>query len=156
MLKINKIISGGQTGADRAALDFAIESNIPHGGWIPNGRKAEDGMIPDKYHLQEMKTADYPKRTEQNVIDSDGTLIVSHGKLTGGSLLTKKFAEKNNKPYLHIDMNVTQPVARLILSWIELYNIKILNVAGTRGSKDSAIYPAVMDVLKATFDESER
>jgi len=79
---LTKIISGGQTGADRAALDAAIDLGIPHGGWIPKGRNAEDGTLPDKYQLQEMPTASYPKRTEQNVIDSDGTLILSHGNLT--------------------------------------------------------------------------
>ena len=68
---------------------MAIELNIPHGGWIPKGKKTEDGIIPDKYQLQEMPTASYPKRTEQNVIDSDGTLILSHGKLSGGSALTQ-------------------------------------------------------------------
>jgi len=85
---LQKIISGGQTGADRAALDFAIGFDIPHGGWIPKGRKTEDGVLPDKYKLKEMPTASYPKRTEKNVLDSDGTLILSHGKLTGGSALT--------------------------------------------------------------------
>ena len=82
---ISKIISGGQTGADRAALDVAIELGIPHGGWIPKGRKTEAGPLSAKYRLQEMPTSDYPKRTEQNVIDSDGTMIVCHGPLTGGS-----------------------------------------------------------------------
>ena len=82
---IKRIISGGQTGADRAALDFAIKMDLPHGGWIPKGRLAEDGPLPEKYQLQEMPTQNYPKRTEQNVIDSDGTLIITHGKLTGGS-----------------------------------------------------------------------
>ena len=82
---ISKIISGGQTGADRAALDVAIKLSIPHGGWIPKGRKTEDGTLPDKYKLKEMTTASYPKRTEQNVIDSDGTLIIARGQLTGGS-----------------------------------------------------------------------
>ena len=82
---LQKIISGGQAGADRAALDVVIEFDIPHGGWIPKGRKTEDGVLPDKYQLQEMCTASHPKRTEQNVIDSDGNLTLSHGKLTDGS-----------------------------------------------------------------------
>jgi len=94
-VSIKKIISGGQTGADRAALDFAIEVGIPHGGWVPKGRKAEDGEIPDKYSLQEMATSSYPARTEKNVIDSDGTLIISHGRLSGGSLSTKKVADEH-------------------------------------------------------------
>ena len=76
---IKMIISGGQTGADRAALDVAIEHNFPHGGWIPKGRLTEDGPLPEKYLLKEMPTDSYPRRTEQNVIDSDGTLIISRG-----------------------------------------------------------------------------
>ena len=95
---LRKIISGGQTGADRAALDAAIELGIPHGGWIPKGRLTEDGPLPDRYQLVEMPTASYPKRTEQNVIDSDGTLIVTHGKLTGGSALTQKLARSMDAP----------------------------------------------------------
>ena len=87
---IEKIISGGQTGADRAALDFALKFSISHGGWIPKGRIAEDGPLPEKYQLQEMPTSSYPKRTEQNVIDSDGTVIFSRGKPTGGTDYTRK------------------------------------------------------------------
>jgi hypothetical protein len=102
---LTKIISGGQTGADRAALDVAIKLDIPHGGWIPKGRITEDGPLPAKYQLQEMLTTSFPKRTEKNVIESDGTLIVSHGKPTGGSALTQKFAVQHNKPCLHIDLN---------------------------------------------------
>ena len=92
-----KIISGGQTGADRAALDFAIKHNIPHGGWMPKGRKAEDGPLPDRYQLEEMPTASHRARTEQNVIDSDGTVIISHGILTGGSAYTAKMARKHSR-----------------------------------------------------------
>ena len=139
---IKKIISGGQTGADRAALDVAIKEGIPHGGWIPKGRKAEDGMLPDKYQLQEMSTASYPKRTEQNVLDSDGTLIVSHGKLNGGSALTGKLAEKHKRPHIHLDMNklsVNEAVDALRV-WIGNNEIMILNVAGPRASKDPDIY----------------
>jgi len=102
---LKNIISGGQTGADRAALDVAIKFNIPHGGWIPKGRKAEDGPLPEKYQLQEMATNSYPKRTEQNVVYSDGTLIISHGTLTGGSAYTRKMAMKHGKPWFHADLN---------------------------------------------------
>jgi len=95
---IERIVSGGQTGADQAALDVALELGIPHGGWVPKGRKTERGPLPKKYHLQEMPTDSYPKRTEQNVMDSDGTLIISHGELSGGSEFTRKMAEKHGKP----------------------------------------------------------
>jgi len=87
---ITRIISGGQTGADRAALDVAIKLGIPHGGWIPKGRKTEKGPLPEKYQLQEMTTGSYPARTEKNVIESDGTLIIARGKLTGGSDYTRQ------------------------------------------------------------------
>jgi len=95
---IEKIISGGQTGTDKAALYFAIQYNIPHGGWIPKGRKTEDGALPVRYALQEMFAASYTKRTERNVLESDGTLIVSHGELPGGSALTGTFAQKYARP----------------------------------------------------------
>ena len=101
---LKKIISGGQTGADRAALDFAIKMEIPHGGWVPKGRLAEDGPLPSKYNLKEMRTKIYARRTEKNVVDSDGTLIVSHGRLTGGSEYTMDMAILHEKPWLHIDL----------------------------------------------------
>jgi hypothetical protein len=103
-MAITKIISGGQTGADVAGLDAAIKQGIPHGGWIPKGRLTEDGPLPEKYQLQEMPTASYPKRTAQNVIDSDGTAIFTHGALTGGSALTRKIALQRGKPWMHIDL----------------------------------------------------
>ena len=148
-----KIISGGQTGADRAALDFAIQHNIEHGGWIPKGRKAEDGPLPERYQLKEMPTADYPKRTEQNVIDSDGTLIISHGRLTGGSRLTVDVAKKHKRPCLHLDMRETSVdgAAQRLRVWIAENRIEVLNVAGPRQSKDPQIYSITFDVLHATF-----
>ncbi len=87
-LPIAKIISGGQTGVDRAALDVAIELELPCGGWCPRGRLAEDGTVPDRYPLQETRSAEYAERTERNVIDSDGTLIIATRPLTGGTALT--------------------------------------------------------------------
>jgi hypothetical protein len=117
---IKKIISGGQTGADRAALDVAIRLGIPYGGWIPKGRVAEDGPLPDKYQLQEMPTNSYSKRTEQNVIDSDGTLIICRGKPTGGSDYTRQMVLKHKRHLLHIDLTLTTSydAASLILSWV--------------------------------------
>jgi hypothetical protein len=99
-MMIKKIISGAQTGADRAALDFAIKNDIPHDGWVPKGRIAEDGIIPEKYNVHEAPTQDYRRRTELNVVHSDGTLILTHGELSGGSALTRTFAQKHKKPYL--------------------------------------------------------
>lgn len=147
---IKKIISGGQTGADRAALDVAIRVGIPHGGWIPKGRKTEDGVLPDKYQLQEMSTASYSKRTEQNVLDSEGTLIVSHGKLNGGSALTRKLAGKHKRPCIHIDMDRLSiaDAVDAIKEWIAHNAIQILNVAGPRASKDTDIYNTTTKILK--------
>jgi hypothetical protein len=147
---LKKIISGGQTGADRAALDFAIKHKIPHGGWVPKGRIAEDGPLPKKYKLTEMPTDSYQKRTEMNVIGSDGTIIFSHGNLTGGSAYTRTMAKRHNKPYLHIDLDETDilQASLMILEWIDEREIKALNVAGPRASKDTKIYEKVMDVLK--------
>lgn len=154
---VNKIISGGQTGVDRAALDFAIKHDIPHGGWLPKGRKTEDGTLPEKYQLQEMPTPDYSKRTEQNVLDSDGTLIVSHGMLTGGSALTLFLAEKHGKPCLHIDLNLlsTEEAVRIINKWIQWHKLKVLNVAGPRAGKDSKIYEATMSLLEQVLSCGE-
>ncbi|MFC1866537.1 YpsA SLOG family protein [Thermodesulfobacteriota bacterium] len=147
---ILKIISGGQTGADQAALDAAIEMAIPHGGWVPKGRLTEDGPLHEKYNLKEMPTDSYPERTEQNVIDSHGTLIISHGDLAGGSLYTQEMANKHNKPCLHIDLNKTKAfdAAVKINGWIYGYKIEVLNVAGSRASKDPKIYQAVKDILE--------
>jgi hypothetical protein len=150
---LTKIISGGQTGADQAALDVAIKLNIPHGGWIPKGRKTEDGILPEKYHLQEMPTSSYPKRTEKNILDSDGTLIFSRGKLTGGSALTRKLAKQHNLPWLQIDLDkagVIETVLQITV-WIEKNNIQILNVAGPRESKGPGIHDDVVNILEAVL-----
>lgn len=149
-IMIKKIISGGQTGADRAALDTAIKFNIDHGGWVPLGRLAEDGVLPERYRMEEMPTESYPKRTEQNVKDAHGTLIVTRGPLTCGSLLTKKLASQNKKPWCHIDLAfVDEFEAAVILnSFISDYTIKILNVAGPRASSDPGIYRDVKAILE--------
>lgn len=148
---IQKIISGGQTGADRAALDFAIKHKIAHGGWVPKGRKAEDGTIPHKYHLMEMPPGEYSTRTQKNILDSDGTLIISHGILTGGSALTEELAKLYRKPWIHIDLEATPypKAASMIREWIRHNHIKVMNVAGARASKDPKIYQAVTELLEA-------
>jgi len=149
-----KIISGGQTGADRAALDYAIEFNIPYGGWVPKGRKTEDGTLPDKYKLQEMPTSDYSTRTEKNILAADGTLIVSHGRLTGGSALTQFLSEKQNKPFMHVDFNrmSIDEASEAVRIWLEKNQIETLNVAGPRASKDPEIYEATRRLLEVVLD----
>lgn len=147
---LKKIISGGQTGADRAALDTAIKFNIDHGGWMPAGRRAEDGSVPKKYHLREMDTDSYPARTEQNVKDSHGTLIVSRGALSGGSLLTLKIAIDFGKPWCHLDLlSMDEFEAAVMLHAFVVDNaIEILNVAGPRASHAPSIYRSVKAILE--------
>ena len=147
--RLTKIISGGQTGADQAALDAAIETGIPHGGWIPKGRLTESGHLSEHYNLQEMPTKDYLKRTKKNVLDSDGTVVFSHGDLTGGSKRTVDFAVELGKPWLHINLDKNSPeeATRTLIAWIRMHNISVLNVAGSRASKDSKIYERVKRVL---------
>jgi hypothetical protein len=150
---LKKIISGGQTGADQAALDVAFRLGIPYGGWIPKGRLTEEGRLDSKYKLKEMETTNYNKRTEQNVIDSDGTLIISHGKLTGGSDYTREMALLHHRPWLHIDLNKTGAfqAAGKIKSWITENEIEVLNVAGSRASKDPSIYQDTVDIIETIF-----
>jgi hypothetical protein len=159
---IKKIISGGQTGADRAALDVAIKLGIPHGGWIPKGRKTEDGTLPDKYNLKELPTESYPVGTKKNVIESDGTLIIARGKLTGGSDYSRKMTLKHHKQLLGIDLNQTNhyDAASLIASWIRMQRVEVLNVAGPQASKDPEIYADVFkiveQVIQILIDEERR
>jgi len=127
---------------DQGALDAAIKYSYPYGGWIPKGRLTENGPLPDEYRLKEMPTKICPDRTEKNILASDGTVIITHGKLTGGSALTKKLAKKHKLPCLHINLNETPAflAASEINAWINENNIEILNVAGSRASKDPQIY----------------
>jgi hypothetical protein len=150
---IKKIVSGGQTGADQAALDVAIEMGISHGGWVPKGRKTENGRLSPKYRLKEINSIDYGQRTELNVVDSDGTVIFSHGDLKGGSAYTLKVAKKHNKPCIHIDLDKISEykAVEIIKSWIDVRNIEILNVAGSRKSEDHLIYEDVQSVLKSVL-----
>ncbi len=152
---IKKIISGGQTGADRAALDFAISRDIDYGGWVPLGRRAEDGPIPTSYRaLTECESTRYEERTERNVADSDGTLILSHGAPFGGTLLTSKIAANLLKPHLIIDFQIdaTASAAAKAIEWVEDNEIETLNVAGPRASSDPAIYDKTIDLLTLLFD----
>lgn len=144
-----KIISGGQTGADRAALDAAIHLGLLYGGWLPRGRKTEAGPLPEHYHLRELDSNKYRDRTEKNVLASDGTLIASFGPLTGGSALTESLALRHDRPCLIIDFNEVPytDAARALETWVERYMIRILNVAGPRASGEPRIYDAVTNML---------
>jgi hypothetical protein len=144
-----KIVSGGQTGADRAALDWAIEHGIPHGGWCPAGRIAEDGQIPTRYELTEMPDGGgYRQRTRANVRDSDATLIVSMASvLSGGSLATSRFANRIQKPCLHL--HPEENWKELVAKWLHGNAIRCLNVAGPRASSE----PDVAAFTWAVLDE---
>ena len=150
---IQKIISGGQTGVDRAALDAAIKLTIPHGGWIPQGRLTEDGPLPPEYQLQETRSNSYADRTEKNVMDADATLIISRGALNGGSEYTREMAIKHNRFWLHIDLNEIPAfqAAIAINDWIAKKGIAILNVAGPRASKDPKIYKDTLNILESSY-----
>ncbi len=137
---LKKIISGGQTGVDRAALDAALGEGFPCGGWCPAGRKAEDGVIGQEYPMAETKSSEYEPRTEKNVIDSDGTLILTEGEPEGGTALTVYFARKHKKPCMIIDFSAGGESADDIACWIKTNRIEVLNVAGPRNSKNRGIY----------------
>lgn len=140
---LKKIISGGQTGVDRAALDFAIERDIEHGGWIPFGRRTENGPLDARYALQETPDTAYIARTRLNVINSDGTLIVNAGEITSGTLLTKSLTDSLNKPCFIFQVEADQDRAsqvEALASFISEHNIETLNVAGPRESKCPGIY----------------
>ncbi len=143
------IISGGQTGADQAALDAAIFLRIPHGGWICSGRKTEAGPLPDKYLLKEIESPRYRDRTEKNILAADGTLIFCFGPPTGGSALTEALAIRHDRPCLRLDLDVITETqaATALLSWLHEQKIRILNVAGPRASNEPRIHGVVYSIL---------
>ena len=144
-----KIISGGQTGADQAALDAAIALKIAYGGWLPKGRKTENGPLAPRYALRELKSARYRDRTEKNILTADGTLIFSFGPLTGGSALTEALAIRHDRPFLHIDFELVDRLqaAVLVETWLQAMQIATVNVAGPRASSEARIYEAVYALL---------
>jgi len=146
-----KIISGGQTGADRAALDWALQHKIPHGGWCPQGRWAEDGVIAPRYRLHETPSSSPVQRTEWNVRDSDGTVIFSIGqRLSGGSLLTAKLARRHRKPCLHLYAAFDNP-AQALRRFVSQHRISVLNVAGPRASQEPRVGEFARGVLEKTL-----
>lgn len=150
---VQKIISGGQTGADRAALDIAIELGIPHGGYVPQGRRAEDGPLHHRYCVTELAVSSYDTRTEANVRVADATLIVAIGPLTSGSALTRRLADKHGKPVLHIDLATVgrEQAAATVLKWLAEQHPAVLNVAGPRESTTPDIYRKVCELLRTVF-----
>lgn len=145
------ILSSGQTGADRGALDFAIKHGYTHGGWAPCGRAVEDGFIPLKYQLAEMTAGDYRQSVRRNVADSDGTLIVNSGELDAEILAIRAFAEGMGKPHIvvQIDCGVLPDAPASIVAWLRANAIKTLNVTGPSEGKCPGIYQRVSDLLEA-------
>lgn len=146
-----KIISGGQSGVDRGALDAAIQLGIEHGGWCPKGRKAEDGIIDAKYNLKETQENVYWKRTEKNILDSDGTLILPAETMTKGTALTIKLAKKHRKPTAVIPLISTQKDGSL-MAWLKSTGIRTLNVAGPRESLHPGIRIKAFEYLSENLE----
>lgn len=157
---LTQVVSGGQTGVDRAGLDAAIFHNIPHGGWCPAGRRAEDGRIPDTYQLREMESANYAVRTRQNVKDSDGTLILFEDTMSRGTELTAKCARQLKRPLISVDVielldwdddRFAEEIEKVV-SWLEAENVNVLNVAGPRESTSPGIGGIARMFLLKLFD----
>ena len=143
------IVSGGQTGADRGALDAALAAGVPCGGWCPRGRRAEDGTIPERYPLRETPAAEYPQRTAWNVRDSDGTVIFHHGTVDRGTALTERLANRQHRPVLRLDVRSARP--HELAEWMAREEITRLNVAGPRESRAPGLQVAVAQFLGETL-----
>jgi hypothetical protein len=152
-VKLRRLISGGQTGVDRAALDVALALGLPVGGWCPKGRQAEDGRIPDRYPLVETPERNYEARTRRNVEDSDGTLILNLGQLDGGTALTVAHARQVGKPCLIVALEerITPAAFR---DWLAANHITVLNVAGPRESKRPGVYDVAYQCLEPLLHET--
>lgn len=149
--QLKEICSGGQTGADRAARDWALIMDFPHGGWCPRGRLAEDGPLPQQYQLKQTKTRKYSERTRLNIMDSCGTAIFSTNPvLSGGTFLTAQLTKACAKPLLHLLAGDAAP-ARRLQAFVHDHAVHILNVAGPRASGEPSVYDFVMKVLKEAF-----
>lgn len=147
---VTRVVSGGQTGVDRAALDWAIANGIEQGGWCPKGRRAEDGVIHARYQLHETSSVKYAQRTKWSVRDSDGTLILNVGAVEGGTLSTLRFVEQLRKPRRLVDLAdcVSDSDLALVISWLLEERIVTLNVAGPREEKRPGIYEMTRGFLE--------
>jgi len=164
---LQKVVSGGQTGVDRAALDIAMALGIPVGGWCPRGRRSEDGRISERYPLQETPGANYSIRTEWNVRDSDGTVLLTWGAISGGTRLTRDFAERYGRPHWSCDIRPARSVGQLLFEpeledssrtisgfceWMREHQIEVLNIAGPRGSTAAELQPQAETFLRVLLE----
>jgi hypothetical protein len=147
---VEKVVSGGQTGVDRAALDVALARGLACGGWCPSGRRAEDGPLDDRYPLSETPSPEYAQRTEWNVRDSDGTLVLHRGDLSGGTAQTIEIARRLGKPCCVLDLTMA-PQPSAVHAWVQRHRISVLNVAGPRESRSPGIYASALRFLDQVF-----
>jgi len=153
-MPVAKVVSGGQTGADRAALDAAASLGLETGGWVPRGRRAEDGAVPARYAgLVETESDDYATRTAWNVRDSDATLVFAFGAPGGGTALTRKLADTTGKPCLVLDLERSSPAESVatVRRWLVQTRPRTLNGAGPRASEEPRVGAAVRAVLHAAL-----
>ncbi|HKP76603.1 MAG TPA: putative molybdenum carrier protein [Longimicrobiaceae bacterium] len=148
-----KIVSGGQTGVDRAALDVAMELGLPCGGWCPAGRVAEDGPIAERYPLRETPSPDPAQRTEWNVRDSDATLILTTGAGSAGTEHTLAVARRLRRPVYTFHAGSPEDVG-MFRRWLQVYRVSTLNVAGPRESESPGIHAAAVRILRALLGGS--
>lgn len=155
---IRRIVSGGQTGVDRAALEVALELGLGCGGWVPRGRRAEDGRVPACYPMRETSSAGYPQRTRYNVRDSDATLILARGAPSGGTALTVALARNLRRPYMVVDLSRADRAADLdaVRSWLQRHRIHTLNIAGPRESSAPGIALDAADFLRVLLADPEK
>lgn len=152
--RVRRVISGGQTGVDRAALDVARERGLGLGGWCPRGRRAEDGRVPDTYPLTETRTADYRERTRRNVLAADGTLVLTRGAPSGGTAYTLGVARRTGKPWLVVDLEAPPAIAS-VRAWLAAHRVATLNVAGPRESLQPGIHAQAAAYLRRLLAEDE-
>jgi len=147
---IKKIISGGQPGVERAALDAAIKLNIPHSGWTYKTRRTDDGILSDKYSVKESADVSFSDRIEKNVLDSDATAILTHGRLTIGLKIVKDFAEKHNRPYLHVDLNENplNLASALIRKWMINNQLEAIYFTGSKSIASLNINQEVIQIIE--------